>query len=321
MATYYWTNYGEMPGQWEHQANWSLSEGGSPAPSYPGYGDTVIIPNGYGEITSLSTAPEMTTQYVTIAKLIVNSSYGINPGYDPDTGYSIYMYITCDTAIFQGSTGPRYNVTFYADCELSGYWCSNDGTINGSATFSGDGSRNSGYISGWNPGDIATFSGSGSYNQSYIGGHATFSGYQSRNSGYQNSGDVLFSGSGSYNDTGGNIYGYTLFKNGAYNLGSIYAECRFEGDGCYNQGSVGPSWSNNCYFAYNTENAIGGTVTGIATFAGEVSRNKGTVNGVAVFSGTGSSNTGTVNGALLAFTPNVNITGTRYPLDVLGAGI
>ena len=316
MATYYWTNYGEMPGQWEHQANWSLSEGGSPAPSYPGSGDTVIIPNGYGEITSLSTAPEMTTQYVTIAKLIQNSSYGINPGYDPDTGYSIYMYITCDTALFQGyASYVAQRVTIWGgDCVFSGQNSINYGHVDGSQTiFSGAYSGNYGYVSG-----KCEFSGHQSRN-SYgsLYGPATFSGYGSSNNGNCD-GYTTFNGSNSFNDSYGYLNAHATFRNYAYNLGNINADCSFIG-GCVNQGTI--SNGSHCYFGYDSYNNINGTVNGIATFGGSGSYNAGTINGVAVFSGS-VLNTGTINGSLLAFTPNLNPpAGTRYPLDVLGAGI
>ena len=314
MATYYWTNYGEMPGQWEHQANWSLSEGGSSAGSYPGSGDTVIIPNGYGEITSLSTAPELVGQYVTIAKLVVNSSYGLNPGYDPGSGYGIYMYITCDTALFQGNDSyVAQRVTIWGgDCVFSGQNSTNYGNVDGSQTiFSGAQSRNYGYVSG-----KCEFSGYQSSNSSgTVYGPATFSGNGSNNNASCNS-YAKFNG-GSYNGNSGYIQGPATFVDGAYNLGYINADCFFLASS-YNQGTI--SNGSHCYFGYGSYNSNFGTITGIATFFGYGSYNAGTINGVAVFSGS-VLNTGTINGSLLAFTSNSPPAGTRYPLDVLGAGI
>ena len=314
MATYYWTNYGEMPGQWEHQANWSLSEGGSPAPSYPGSGDTVIIPNGFGEITSLSSAPDMPSQYVTIDKLVVNSSYGLNPGYD-SSGSAIYMYITCNTALFQGNDSyVAQRVTIWGgDCVFSGQTSTNYGNVDGSQTiFSGYQSRNYGYVSG-----KCEFSGYQSSNSSgTVYGPATFSGNGSNNNASCNS-YATFSG-GTYNGTSGYIQGPATFVDGAYNLGYINADCFFLASS-YNQGTI--SNGSHCYFGYGSYNNNFGTITGIATFGGYGSNNAGTINGVAVFSGS-VLNTGTINGSLLAFTPNLSPpAGTRYPLDVLGAGI
>jgi hypothetical protein len=188
MAVYFWINGGSPTGQWDVNDNWSLTEGGSAAGSYPdNYDDVAIVPaSASSDITSMGSFSSQVGMYIQLG------AYGL--------AFSGVGSLSSDLTIFKTSGNLVLNgyTSVYGTCVF--FNSLNYGYIQGNCMFDGNSSSNSSasYVDGDclfsnyanNHGVINgnTLFTAGSANQAYIYGTATFNGRNS--SGAYNSGTV-----------------------------------------------------------------------------------------------------------------------------------
>ena len=181
MAVYFWSgNY--SPLSWDNASNWSLTDGGSSAGSYPDdSGDVAIVPASASANIEDSGSFSGTVGVL----LVLSSTYGLN-FYSPG---SIYI----DLCIFHGTgSGVKGYTELWSQVSIfSGSSSTNQNYVSGRCYFTGSGSRNESSAAS---GD-AIFGGPSSYNGSSgsVGsGCAIFAGDSNQNNGYV-SGDAVFS--------------------------------------------------------------------------------------------------------------------------------